>query len=375
MGSIIWYRLKCFLRNRNLVFWTLCFPIILGTIFNFVLKDIQGLVPLETIEIAVVDKGNEAISSLVKELGDKESENYILDVTYANEEEAHTLLMDGKVTTILYMQENPYIEANQYGYDTTILKSVINSYTRVYSQVEHLANKDPMIFQKMVIEDLFTSNAQIQEIQSEAASKDMNMIYFYNIIAMVCMYGMLWGVAICNDSQATQSKQAARVNVSPLPKLKMLAIDFGLCYTMIVLEILFAIVYLNFGLGIMFGEHILPTICIILASTLTSLSLGMFVGTFKLPLPAKIGMISGVTVLLNFFAGMMASTMPYMIQRFVPIMMYINPADLIVRAFSMMYYYSDLSAVYVNASILVGMGVVFLLLSFSRVRRVSYASL
>lgn len=375
MGIIIWYRLKCFLKNKTLIFWTLCFPIILGTIFNFVLKDIQNLTPLETIQVMVVDNGNEELKTLVNELSDPKSENYILNVTYVDQNKADQLLYDDEASIVLYLQDKPKIVAKQYGYDTTILKAILSSYTRVYSQIDHLTESDPTVFQRLVIEDLFENNAQINELQSNASDKDMNMIYFYNIISMVCLYGMMWGVAICNDSQATQSKQAARVNVSPLPKGKMLTIDFCLCYCTIVIEILLAIAYLNFALQIPFGENIGLTIGIVLASTLMSLSLGILFGTSKMPYQAKIGSIAGCTVFLGFLAGMMSSSMPYIIKKTLPILTYLNPADLIVRSFTMMYYYSDLAGVMVNIAILSLMGMSCLIISYLQIRRASYASL
>lgn len=375
MGVIIKYRLKCFLKNRMLLFWTLCFPIILSTIFNFVLKDIQNLTPLETISVAVVEGDNETLASLIKEFSNPKSENYILEASFVDENKAHQLLDDNKVSSILYVDQKARVVANKYSYDTTILKSIINSYTRVYSQVEHLVTKDSALFQTLVIEDLFKGNAQIELLKSESTGKDMNMIYFYNIIAMVCLYGMLWGVRICDDAQATQSKRAARINISPLPKLKMLLIDYGIGFVLIASEIFIAFAYLYYVLNISFGDTFPLMALVVLASSLTSLSLGILIGTLKMNFETKVGLISSGTVLLNFLAGMMSSSIPFLIKEYVPVLTYINPADLIVRSFSTMYYSANLDRVYLNITILTGMGIVFLILSYLRVRRVSYASI
>ena len=376
MGTLIKYRIKCFLKNKTLLFWTLLFPCALATIFNFVLKDISTLESIETIDVAVVKGENTSMLNLVEELSNKDGENYILDVFYVNEKEAKQLLEDSKVSAILYLNETPNLEAVSYGYDLTILKSVINSYSRVYSQVGHLMESDPALFQKLAIEDLFKSNLEIKTKQSEGSEKDVSMVYFYNAVAMCCLYGMLWGVRICSDSQATQSKQAARVNVSPLPKIKMLSIDFLIGLTFIVVESALSILYMHFILSINFTNQIGLLSLVILMSSFMSLSLGILIGTVKsFNLETKIGLISGITVFLNFLAGMMANTMPYMIDTYAPIIRYINPADLIVRSFSMMYYYTDMTPVYVNIAILSAMGCVFLLVSYIRVRRVSYASL
>lgn len=375
MGVIIKYRLKCFLKNKMLLFWTLCFPIILSTIFNFVLKDLQNLVPLETISVAVVEGDNKTLTSLVKEFSNPKSENYILDASFVDEDKAHQLLDDNKVSSILYVDQKARVVANKYNYDTTILKSIINSYSRVYSQVEYLVTKDPALFQTLVINDLFENDAQIEQLKSESSGKDMNMIYFYNIIAMVCLYGMLWGVRICSDAQATQSKRAARINISPLPKLKMLLIDYGISFILIVSEILIAFAYLYFVLNISFGDTFPLMALVVLACSLTSLSLGTLIATTQMKFEAKVGIITSATVLLNFLAGMMSSGIPFLIKEYLPVLTYINPADLIVRSFSTMYYSVNLDRVYLNIAILTGMGIIFLILSYLRIRRVSYASI
>lgn len=374
MGTLIKYRFKCFLKNKMLVFWTLLFPIILATIFNFVLKDIQNITSLEKVSVALVDKGNESLVQLVNELGSITNEQ-VLHVEKADEKKAQQLLKEDKVSVIVYAQQEPTIQAKQHGYETTIVRSILNTYTRIYSQVENLAQHNPALLQELVIEDLLKNNATIQEVNSKGASKDVNMLYFYTIIAMICLYGMMWGVTICNDAQATQSKQAARVNVSSLPKLKMLCIDFCLCFVLIASEILIAMSYLILVLNISFSQQWGLIALIVLASSLMSLSIGILIGTLKVEFQVKIGIISALTILLNFLAGMMETTIPYIIDQYAPILSYINPANLITRSFTMMYYLESYKGVYLNIGILTLMGMVCLLISYFRIRRVSYASL
>lgn len=376
MGTIIKYRIKCFLKNKTLIFWTFLFPCALATIFNFVLKDIQILEERELIKVAVVEVNNESLKGVIDELSNREGDNYILDTTYTTSNKAEAMLDDGKVSAVIHLEEKPRLDVISYGYDQTILKSLINSYSRVYSQFSHLLQSDPSLLQKMTIEELYNSNLEIKEKQSEGSKKDVNMVYFYNAVAMCCLYGMLWGVRICSDSQATQSKQAARVNVSPLPKWKALGIDFLIGFSCIVIEVSLSVLYMNTVLDIAFTSHLGLLLIVLMASAFMSLSLGILVGTIKaLKFEAKVGVISVITIFLNFLAGMMANTLPYIIDTYAPIVRYINPVDLIVRSFSMLYYYTDMQPVYLNVAIMLMIGSVVFVISYMRIRRVSYASI
>ena len=376
MGTFIKYRIKCFLKNKTLIFWTFLFPCALATIFNFVLRDIQVMTEKELIKVAVVEVNNESLKGVIDELSDSKSDNYILDTTYTTSDKAEAMLDDGKVSAVVYLEEKPRLNVISYGYDQTILKSLINSYSRVYSQFSHLLQSDPTLLQKMAVEELYKSNLEIKTKQSEGSKKDVNMVYFYNAIAMCCLYGMLWGVRICSDSQATQSKQAARVNVSPLPKWKALGIDFLIGFTCIVIEASLSVLYMSTILDIAFTNHIGLLLIVLMASAFMSLSLGILVGTIKvLKFEAKVGVISAITIFLNFLAGMMANTMPYIIDTFAPIVRYLNPADLIVRSFSMLYYYTDMQPIYLNIGIMLMIGSVVFIISYMRIRRVSYASI
>lgn len=51
---IYFYQLKAQIRNKENVFWLLMFPIILTTLFQFVLSDIMSAENFVTIPIAVV---------------------------------------------------------------------------------------------------------------------------------------------------------------------------------------------------------------------------------------------------------------------------------------------------------------------------------
>lgn len=375
MFSYIKYRLKIFLKNKTMVFWTLIFPIALTTMFFFVFADMQFDTPLDSFKIAVVDNGNENMKELLTQLSDKESDNYLFDVQYTQVEEGRDLLKNQEVSVMVILDDVPKIESVSYDYNTTIMKSVLNTYQRVYTQITHIAQDNPQAMADIVIEDLLNANVEIHTLNSGGSEKNMNMTYFYTALGMICMYGAIWGCVVSSDLQANQTKRAARVNIAPVSKRKLLLVDYILAYLLIVGETMILFCYMKFILGVEFGEQIGLVISVCLVGILAMLSLGILIGTSKMEWQSKIGLVSGGTVCLNFFAGMMGNGMPYMIAQMAPFMKYINPADLISRAFSMIYYYEDLSPVYLNMAILMGMAIVFTLFAYLRIRRESYASI
>lgn len=375
MFSYIKYRMKIFLKNKSMVFWTLVFPIALTSMFYFVFADMQFDTPMDPFEIAVVDHGNENMKQLLTQLSDQKSDNYLFDLTYVQEKEGRDLVSEQKVATMVILDEVPKLESITFDYNVTIMKSVMNTYQRVYSQVSHIAQENPQAMADLVIEDLIQADVNFHTVNSKGSEKDMNMTYFYTALAMICMYGAIWGCVVSNDIQANQTKRAARVNIAPVSKRKLLLIDFTLAYILITIETLFLFCYMKFILNVEFGEQIGFIIIVCLAGILAMLSLGLMIGTMKTEFQNKVGIISGGTVILNFFAGMMGTGMPYFIAQKAPFMKYINPADLITRAFSMIYYYEDISPIYINISILLGMGIVFTLMAYFKIRRESYASI
>ena len=95
------YSLKTLVKNRMLIFWTLAFPLILGTFFKLAFSDIESNEKLDIIDIAIVNndnfENNEILKESFKTLSDKESSNQIFNTKYVDEEEAKTLLENNEI--------------------------------------------------------------------------------------------------------------------------------------------------------------------------------------------------------------------------------------------------------------------------------------
>ncbi|NCC54504.1 MAG: ABC transporter permease, partial [Erysipelotrichia bacterium] len=293
MGSFIKYRLKIFLKNKTMIFWTLLFPIALTTMFYFVFSDIQFVDEVKPFKIAVVDGKNTNVKQLLSSLSDKQSENYLLDVIYASEDEAKALVKEQEVEAMVVLDNPVQLVSIRMGYNQTIMKSVLNTYERVFSQVNHIALENPQALSDLVIEDLLKSDVYFHTLNSQGSQKDMNTTYFYTALALLCMYGALWGCIITHDIQANQSKRAARLNLAPISKKKLLFADFTLAYGLISLELFLLFAYMKFVLHVAFGHQLWLMLCVCLAGILAMLSVGVLFGTLKLNWNNKVGIVSG----------------------------------------------------------------------------------
>lgn len=376
MLHIFKYRFLCFIKNKTLLFWTLIFPIGLSTLFFFAFSNLGSANQLEPIKVAAVDQGNAEFKTIIEHLGDSNNETQLLNVTFTDETDAKRLLDKGDISAIIEMSQTPSLMFNKKDMNIEILKGVIQSYLRVHSTVSTLAGTNPQVISEQVIADISTNKVIVDSLESKGGSKDMTAQYFYTVIAMTCMYGAFWGLRSISDSQANQSDRAIRLNVAPTPKGKVILIDYFVSLIIMSIELAIVFAYFIGVLHIDFGSHFLAVIGITFCGMLMSLALGIMVGCVsKFKENANIGLISTTTLVSCFFAGMMVGNMPYIVNQYLPWFKYVNPASLITRSFSVLYYYTDISPIYTNMAILLAMSIIFLLISFRVLRRKAYASI
>lgn len=375
MFHIFKYRFLCFIKDKSNLFWALIFPIGLSTLFFFAFANLGAEGKLEVIKVAVVDEGNTTFNQVVAELS-KKGEDQILEVTYTSKAKAEQLVKEGEREVALISSEEPTLLYRNETLETQILQEIVQSYTRVNATVTNLAKQDPQRMSDQIMQDILANKVTIKDDESNAGSTDVSVQYFYTIIAMTCLYGAFWGLKSIRDTQANQSDRAVRVNVAPTHKLKLVAIDYLVAFIIMMIELIITFAYLILVLGVDFGNYFLQTALVSICGVFTSLGLGILLGSLsKLKNNVNIAIVSMGSLFSCFLAGMMVNTMPYMLNRVLPFVKYINPATLITNSFNILYYYEDISAVYLNMAILLGIGVIAILLSYRVLRRKAYASI
>ena len=120
------YRLKCLIRNKELVFWPLLFPIGLATFFYFAFGQLTTVLEgFEPIKAVVVDneayRRNTQFRQVLEALF-REGIKQLLDLTLADEDAAGRMLEEGSVAGIITVGDEIGFTAKQSVLHQSILK-------------------------------------------------------------------------------------------------------------------------------------------------------------------------------------------------------------------------------------------------------------
>lgn len=370
MFHIFKYRFITFIKMKSLIFWTLAFPIVLSTLFYFAFGNFDEIGKFEVINVAIIHGENEGFEELIDSLSEV-GEDQILSSKYVSENEANELLSQGEVDAVLVADEIPSIMFYKETMQIQILKEIVLSYLSLNATVGNIAESGDLD-----INDVISNKVEIKSVESNAVETSPASQYFFTVVAMCIIYGSFFGANSISTIQANQSSKAIRLNVTPTHKLKVVLVDFIVTYMIMFIEVAIIVFYITSILGIDFGSNTGYMWIINLSGMLMSLGFGILVGCIsKFSSITNINILSASGLFSCFLAGMMINTLPYEIDRVFPIVKYLNPASLIVNSYNMLYYYDDISDIYINAAILISMGVIFLFASYNVLRGKTYASI
>jgi len=370
-------RLKILLRNRELIFWTLLFPIALGTFFNLAFSNLNASETFKAINLAVVDneyyQKDENFKAALE--GASQGENKLFNLKVVSAEEARKLLNDNKIAGYISLDPAINLIVNKSGLDQNIIKNFIDSYSQTVSSVSSIMAQNPTGLEAL-LKDLNNRQEYTTEVSGSSSEPNNVLNYFYTLIAMTCFYGALFGNLEIKDIQADLSTLAARINMAPVHKFK--AFISSMCASCLIFftEILILMAYLVFVLKVDFGTRTGLVLLTSFIGSVTGVSFGAFISaTVKKDENFKVGIIIGSTMFCSFLAGMMYQKMKYIIAENVPVLSYLNPINVLTDAFYSLYYYDKLSRYIVNISVLTAFVAVFWVGTYLLIRRRKYASL
>lgn len=370
------YRLKELLRNKSGIFWTLVFPILLGTLFSVTFGGIMSRQEvLKTIPVAVVNE-NEAsyFNTLLTELS-KEGDEQVFKLTYVNASEAERLLKDEKTDGIFHVKDTVELKVKKALINQSILSSILDSYVQIEHMIKKTEVSNPQQISKMV--EAMNSNLDLnQEIVLSKGNQDFSQQYFYALLAMTALYASFFGLSNAKVLQANLSAIAARRVTAPFGKVRLLLAEFAAAVTVHFGIMLVVMAYLNFGLKIDFGDKVLPVLFLILVGSVMGVSMGFFVGCIgKLSLNAKEGILVCISLFLCFFSGLYINTVKNAIDQTFPILNKINPAVVLSDAFYSLNIYDTYGRYFENILILLIFSMIFGFGGYLMARRKKYASL
>lgn len=372
---------KHLFRDRVQLFWNLLFPILLGTMFYIAFSGLSSDEAFHVIPVAVVLE-NENNASTFKDTIDTLSEpgkDQLLDTVYVSGKEALALLEKKKVIGIL-QEGNPItlsISAEMSGskLEQSILSSFVTQYNLNYSAIENIAATHPEKLEAAV-HTLSAATAYNTETAFTDGTLDEMLVYFFNLIALSCLYSYIGGMKVATYNQANLSALGARKCIAPVNKLVSLISELLAAFLYQFFCIFVCLSYLALVLKINFGDNTAYILLTALVGCITGVSMGFFVGSIgKMSFGVKNGILMAVSMLCCFFSGLMVGNMRILVEEFCPWLNRINPAALIADSFYSLTVYQSHERYFLNLGSLLFISALFYFGGFLIVRRRKYAAL
>lgn len=375
-----YYNFKSLVRNYPQVFWCFAFPILLATMFHFAFGGLGTDESFSAIPVAVVTEGttNELLTNMLEQLSEPGDDQF-LSITYATKEEASSLLEQKEVIGILYTGESLKLSVSDEMVNMQLEQSILAAFVEQFNMeskaLETIYLSHPEKFAD-AISQLSEETSYLKDTDLSNGSTDQSLTYFFNLIAMTCLYAAMAGSNIAIDNQANLSDLGMRRNISPVHK--MISILGGLTATVLFefISVVIGIGYMAFILGVNFGSQTGFILLACLIGCITGVSLGFFIGSFgTASRMTKFGTLMGIIMLCCLFSGLMIGNMRMTIEKICPFFNKINPAALISDSFYALVIYPSHERYFTNLISLLLLSALFSFGGFILVRRKKYASL
>lgn len=381
MGNIILTTWKKLLRSKANTFWILCFPIVLGTLFNIAFSNLADSEDMEAIPVAVIckDDNNGAILKESIETVAK-GKDAMLKPTYCDEKKAKELLKNKDVTGILYSGDvvKLSVSANMTteSINQSILQAFVNEYNMYQDSITKIAINHPENLHK-ALRNLDSVSDYNKEVSlSKKQDADVYVQYFFNLLAMACLFTSSGGVLIATENQGNLSELGMRKCLSPTHKLKSIIGELFATTTYEFALNFIGFLYVAYVLKVDIASRLPLAILATFIGCLTGVTLGFFIGCIgHKGKDFKQGMVFAVVMPLCFFSGLMIGNMKIIIQNNIPILNKINPATIITDSFYSLSIYESLDRYFVNIISLLIYISLFTIAGFFMTRRKKYASL
>lgn len=375
------YTLTYLFRQKSLIFWNILFPVLLGTLFSFAFSGMAEEETFHALPVAVVLENNasdSAFRQVIDELS-KSGEDQFLEAMYVTEEEALLLLENKEVFGILY-EGNPVslsvsAEMSNMKLEQSILGSFVERYNIQFSAMEQIATTHP---EKLAAaaEMLTKDTGYNTETAFSDGDMDEMISYFFNLIAMSCLFACTGGTQIALWNQANLSPLGARKCVSPIPKSISYFGTLSATFLHQFFCVLIGLMYFIFILKINFGNQLGYVLLTALVGSITGVSFGFCIGCIgRFSENVKFGICMAVMMICSFLSGLMMHNIRIYVEKICPWFNHINPAALISDCFYALTVYRSHERYFTNSITLLIISFLFCLSGFLIVRREKYAAL
>lgn len=372
------YGLLMSVRNKTQIFWSLLFAMILGTLFYSTFGNAYSLEINRSVEVACYIQNEEiknAFDKSVAGITRNEEGDLLLDISYADSmEDAEKLLEDGDVAGILYSDKDTLkliVKSN--GIDSSVLTTIVEQFHQNQIILNEIVQKeDDKLIGAMA--ELFAERDNNQEIKLADINMSPYLLYFYNLIAMSCLFASFSALEVASRNQGNLSVVGARKCVAKRNIFVGSIAELLAHVVVMTILTLLAFAYLLL-LGVDFGDKLAAISLTIFVGTIMGSAFGFFIGSFNLSAGVKDGITVGVSLALCFFSGLMIADFRPMIEENCPILNDINPAAMICDSLYALNVYDTYNRFFANLISMLITSAIFVIGGILVGRRKSYASL
>lgn len=429
---------RTLLLTPSAVVWTLIFPIVLATVFNFMFEPMRSTGSVEAVKVAVVadDAWEDSPFSQVVDTLSEADEPLLAVHPVATEQEARELIAEGSVAGAYTVDAAGPADAAgaasdpdnadatgaasgsgtaagssdvststssagstgapriilapagsgtgsdaSYDVNRAILESVATSYLQSEALIEELATHDPVaLSDPTTIENALGLSVSVREVSLTHAQPDSMVRFYYALLGMASIFAAhLAGESVWH-LQPTSSAAGARRTVSSTSRMRLLIPTIGACWAVSTTFLAIAFGYICLTAHIDFSGR--EGLCLvgIAASSLLSCGIGALVGALpgRMGSDSRRGILTALTCLLSLFAGLYGeSTMELAdtVAHVFPAATWLNPVCLIRDLFYTLYYYDTLVPFVLRLAACAGIAAVLLAVSAACMRRSAHEHL
>lgn len=370
------YTFLSMIRTKEVIFWSLVFPLALATFMYLAFGKINEVTEnLETIDVAVVESvQNEMFDKILVEVSNGESP--LLNPMKMNSQDAVSALDGKEVDGIIHVDDTISLSVRENGLNATILSSFVDRYLQNKATLTQIAKNNPLALNS-AIEALSDDTSYFKEEKLTDGNTDNLSNYFYAVFAMSCLFASFTGISSMFSIQGNLSPLGQRRCVAPTKKLHVVLTLF-LTNEIVQFAIeLITFAYMSLVLGLDLSNKYPAMFLLLFAASSFGLTMGMFIGSLKKPVTegAKMGIGVAISMALSVMADLCVSGLMNTIEHTVPIINRLNPAALISDSFYALNTYSDYSRYTSNMVNLSAMTLILFTLTILTVRRNRYASI
>lgn len=363
------------IRQKEFIFWMICFPLILGTFFYMAFSrifDSETLFSEISVAVNIVEDDG-TFKSVAQEMENADSP--LFRFRFEDKEKSEELLRNGDVKGIITVDKELSLIVMGNGTEQTIIRSFLEQYRSQKQVITDIAAKDPGKLTE-VIQSLSAGADTINKNSLSGGNMNVYDAYFMNLITMVALFGMTSGVMRVTQNQGNLSAIGARKCLSPNKHIVTMISSLLAALISQICSVIIATTFVLYILNINMGGNIPMLYLSGVIGSVAGVSIGFFVGSIgRASEGVKCTIATAITMFCCFLSGLMVGNMKPLIEDKCPIINRINPAALISDLFYCLTIYDDYRRYTEKAVSLLIISAIFITGGFLMTRRKTYENL